>query len=182
MSLFDVDAPGIGPVPRGYFKDVLQSTAPSLSKKQSGKLSDLFGKLLSSGADSNRVAFEAATLGQQYPGESAFQPGGSVFNRILEERLSPQSKKETIADANYLAQTVLNRPMTPEEEKYVKKTRDLDAFAGLLYSSPEAALKDSPTDYENKLAYYGRLVPGPEGYTGKRFSNITPVEYTGGIS
>lgn len=183
MSLFGVSSPGLGPVPRDYFKSLLQDTSPSLSKKQSRKLSNLFESVLSSGADPSRIAFEASTIGQQFPGERAFQPGGSVFNELLKERLSPSSRKETIADANYLAQTILGRPMNPDEERYVKKTRDLDAFTGLLYSSPEATLSAFPTAEEDKIsAYYGRMIPSKGGFTGKRFSSIDPVEYTGGIS
>jgi hypothetical protein len=183
MSLFGVNTPGIGPVPRGYFKDVLKSTSPSLSKKQSSKISDLFGKMLSSGTDPSRLSFEAATLGQQFPGETAFQPGGSVFNKLLEERLSPRGKKETIADANYLAQTILNRPITKEEKRYVKDTRDLDKFTGRLYSDPQATLAAFPTAEEDRIsAYYGRMIPGKDGFTGARFGlNINPIAYTGGI-
>ena len=187
MSLFGVDTPGLGPVPKSYFKDVLKSTSPSLSKKQSGKISDLFGKMLSSGTDPSRLSFEAATLGQQFPGETAFQPGGSVFNKLLEERLSPRGRKETIADANYLAQTILNRPITKEEKEYVKDTRksdpNLDKFTGRLYSDPQATLAAFPTAEEDKIsAYYGRMIPGKDGFTGARFGlNINPIEYTGGI-
>lgn len=182
MFGFGVESPGLGPVPRGYFKDLLKSTSPSLSDKQSNKLSDLFGRMLSSGMDPSRVAFEASAIGQQYPREKAFQPGGSVFNQLLKERLSPDSKKETIADANYLTQTILGRPMNREEKRYVKNTRDLDAFAGLLYSSPEATLAAFPTAEEDKIsAYYGRMIPGKGGFTGARFSSIEPVEYTGGF-
>ena len=183
MSLFGMETPGLGPVPRGYFKDVLKSTSPSLSEKQSGKISNLFGKMLSSGTDPSRLSWEAATLGQQFPGEKTFQPGGSVFNRLLEERLSPGGKKETIADANYLAQTILNRPITEEEKRYVKDTRDLDKFTGLLYSDPQATLSAFPTAEEDRIsAYYGRMIPKKGGFTGERFGlNIDPIEYTGGI-
>lgn len=182
-DLFGVSSPGLGPVPRAYFKGVQTSTSPSLPKKQGKKLVDFFQNILSSGADPSRIAFEASTIGQQFPGERAFQPGGSVFNELLKERLSPSSRKETIADANYLAQTVLGRPMNPDEERYVKKTRDLDAFAGLVFSNPQSTRSAFPTADEDKIsAYYGRMIPGEGGFTGKRFSSIAPVEYTGGIS
>jgi hypothetical protein len=187
MSLFGVKTPGLGPGPKGYFKGLLTSTDPSLSKKQSKRLSDLFGSMLSSGTDPSRLSFEAATLGQQFPGEKTFQPGGSVFNKLLEERLSPRGKKETIADANYLAQTILNRPITKQEKEYVKDTRksdpNLNKFTGLLYSDPRAVAVAFPTDEENRIsAYYGRMIPGKDGFTGARYGlNINPIEYTGGI-
>jgi hypothetical protein len=179
--------PSLGDNYKSYRDEILETNRPSLSDRQSRKLSNLFGKMLSSGTDPSRLSFEAATLGQQFPGETAFQPGGSVFNKLLEERLSPRGKKETIADANYLAQTILNRPITKEEKRYVKDTRDSDPnlakFTGRLYSNPEAVAKAFPTDEENRIsAYYGRMIPGKDGFTGARYGlNINPIEYTGGI-
>jgi hypothetical protein len=176
-------APSLGDNYKSYRDEILETNRPSLSGKQSRKLSNLFENMLSSGKDPSRVAWEAATIGQQYPGETAFQPGGSVFNKLLRERLSPGGRKKTIADANYLAQTILNRGITRDEREYVKDTRDLDKFTGLLYSDPQATLTSFPTAEEDRIsAYYGRMIPKKGGFTGERFGlNIDPVEYTGGI-
>jgi hypothetical protein len=91
----------------------------------------------------------------------------------------------SIRDADYLSTTMLGRSLTGDERKYVRKEDPSSyKFAGLLAANPQATLADFPTDYENKIsAYYGRMTP-PEkegaGFTGKRFSSIAPVEYTGG--
>jgi hypothetical protein len=188
MSLFGAKSPGLGPLPRGYFKDLLSSGGPSLSGKQSDKLSNLFGMALSSGADPSRLAFQASMLGSQFPGERSFQPGGNVYNQLFGERFGPPSKKKSIADANFMSQQIFGRPLTGDERSWIRSERpDANKIAGLFYSSPEAMLAASPTAEEDKLsAYYGRMVPqrsksGGVQFTGKRFSDIPSVEYTGGI-
>ena len=192
FGLFDVDSPGLGKVPKGAFQDVLQGFSTSNlnpGERSLGRLSNLFGTALSTGTDPAGAAFEAMMLANQYPGVKTFQPGGKVWGQAFKERYRPQSKNEAITDANYMYQTVLGRQMNPEEKQYVKKERPTSQqLAGLLYSNPESALAASPTAEEDRIsAYYGRMVPSrsPSGgvqYTGKRFSSIEPVAFTGGIS
>ena len=89
----------------------------------------------------------------------------------------------SIRDADYLSTTMLGRSLTGDERKYVRKEDPSSyKFAGYLAANPLVTLKDFPTAEENKVsAYYGRMIPGKGGFTGERFSSITPVEYTGGI-
>ena len=188
MSLFGAKSPGLGPLPRGYFKDLLSSGGPSLSGKQSDKLSNLFGMALSSGADPSRLAFEASRIASQFPGERSFQPGGDVFNQLFEARFRQPGKKESIRDANFMSQQIFGRPLTGDERSWIRSERpDANKIAGLFSSSSEAPLAEFESEQERRLsAYYGRMVPqrsesGGLMYTGKRFSDIPSVEYTGGI-
>jgi len=188
MSLFGAKSPGLEKGTKSYFDEVISSRGPSLPGKQSDKLSNLFGLALSSGADPSRLAFEASRLGSQFPGERSFQPGGDVYNQLFGARFGQPSKKESIRDANFMSQQIFGRPLTGGEKSWIRSERpDANKIAGLFYSNPEAMLAASPTAEEDRLsAYYGRMVPqrsksGGIQFTGKRFSDIPSVEYTGGI-
>jgi hypothetical protein len=187
MLDFGVSSPGLGPVPRDFFRGTTQAGSPRLGEKRAARVGDFFGDLLASGADPAQVAFEASILSSRYPAEKTFQPGGSVAMDMLKERLSPESKKDTLAARDFMAQQVLNRGLNPEEKKYVKRERpSAQEFASYLYSSPESYAAAAPTAEEQRMAaYYGRPVYSRTkgggvqmtGYSG----SIDPVEYTGGI-
>jgi hypothetical protein len=138
----------------------------------------LFQNFLKNNPDPSAAAFELSKLNSLYPGVSRFEPGSKLYKQTFEAQNAAISK----SDANYFP-TMLGRPLTGKERKYVrKKDPSSYKFAGLLAANPRATLADFPTAEENKVsAYYGRMIPKKGGFTGERFSSITPVEYTGGI-
>lgn len=184
MSFLSPSSPGLGPVPREYFKNVQLATGPTLPGRLGEKLSDVFGAALATGADPSKLAFEAAVLQNKYPGERAFQPGGDIWQQMFQERVGTSSKKEDIRDANYLSMNVLGQPLSKDYKKWIKSERpSQDMIASMMYSDPQSTLAAFPTAEEDRIsAYYGRMVPSKEGFTGKRYSSITPLEYTGGIA
>ena len=91
---------------------------------------------------------------------------------------------DIMADRDYMAMQILGRPMKKSERRWSRETDpSSQEFAGLLYANPRATLAAFPTEEEDKVsAYYGRMIPKKGGFTGERFSNISPVEYTGGMA
>lgn len=187
MFDFGVSSPGLGPVPRDFFKGTVQAGSPRLGEKRAARVGDFFGDLLASGADPAQVAFEASILSSRYPAEKTFQPGGSVYMDMLKERLQPEGKKAMITDRDFMTQQVFGRGLNPEEKKYVKREQpSAQEFASYLYASPRSYGASAPTAAEELAsATYGRPVytrmkDGSVQMTGYSGS-IDPVEYTGGI-
>ena len=172
-----IDTPELGAIPQQAYKRAIQ--ASTLNDKQVDNVVDLFQNFLKNNPDPSAVAFELSKLNSLYPGVSRFEPGSKLYNKTFEEANKPVS----LSDANYLSQTMLGRPLTGKERKYVRREDPSSyKFAGLLAANPRATLADFPTEEENKVsAYYGRMIPKKGGFTGERFSSIAPLEYTGGI-
>jgi len=156
----------------------------STDKGAEKRVSRLFDQALSSGVNPSQVALQASELSSRFPGLSTLQPGGDIWTDISREQFGlNQTNKESMADRDYMSMQILGRPMEKSERRFAKKTDpSSQEFAEFLYANPQATLADFPTDYENQVsARYGRLIPKKGGFTGERFSSITPVEYTGGI-
>jgi hypothetical protein len=160
----------------------------NLSDVESYNISKLFGDLLASGADPSRVALEATTLGNQYPGLTPFRPGGRIYNELMTQSFAPKTRKETIDTANRNFLSILGRTMTGEEQDYVDKERpSQQQLASMLYANPASNFAQAETPDEQRMsAYYGRLIPrkeestGAVGFTGERYGLKTnPVVYTG---
>jgi hypothetical protein len=156
----------------------------SVDKGAEKRVSNLFEQALSSGVNPSQVALQASELSSRFPGLSSLQPGGEVWTDVAREQFGlNDTNKESMADRNYMAMQILGRPMNKSERRWSRKTDpSSQEFAGLLYSNPQATLAAFPTAEEDKVsAYYGRMIPKKGGFTGERFSNISPVAYTGGI-
>ena len=172
-----IETPGLGDNKRQVYGTVTKGG--TLNDKQVDNVVDLFQNFLKNNPDPSAVTFELSKLNSLYPGVSRFEPGSKLYNKTFEETNKPVS----LSDANYLSQTMLGRPLTGKERKYVRREDPSSyKFAGLLAANPRATLADFPTEEENKVsAYYGRMIPKKGGFTGERFSSIAPLEYTGGI-
>lgn len=177
MFDFDVNAPGLGDVGRLAYKRTLQGE--TIGKGQVDNTAQFLSDYLKQASDPSAAIFEFSRLGNEYPGVREFEPGSKLYKQMFKAGNKPIS----ISDADYLSTTMLGRSLTGDERKYVRKEDPSSyKFAGLLAANPQATLADFPTDYENQVsARYGRLIPKKGGFTGERFSSITPVEYTGGI-
>jgi hypothetical protein len=179
LSFGEVNAPGLGDVGRLAYKRPLQGE--TIGKGQVGDTAQFLSDFLKQASDPSAAIFEFSRLGNEYPGVREFEPGSKLYKQMFKAGNEPVS----VRDADYLSTTMLGRSLTGDERKYVRKEDPSSyKFAGYLAANPRATLTDFPTDYENKIsAYYGRMTP-PEkegaGFTGKRFSSIAPVEYTGG--
>ena len=177
LSFGKVNAPGLGPVPREAYKRVLQGE--TIGEGQVDNTAQFLSDYLKQASDPSAAIFEFSRLGNEYPGVREFEPGSKLYKQMFKAGNEPIS----IRDADYLSTTMLGRSLTGDERKYVRKEDPSSyKFAGLLAANPQATLADFPTEEENKVsAYYGRMIPKKGGFTGERFSSITPVEYTGGI-
>jgi hypothetical protein len=156
----------------------------STDRSAERNVSSIFQQALSSGVNPSQVALQASELSSRFPGLSSLQPGGEVWTDVAREQFGlNDTNKESMADRNYMAMQILGPPMNKSERRFAKKTDpSSQEFAGLLYSNPQATLAAFPTAEEDKVsAYYGRMIPKKGGFTGERFSNISPVAYTGGI-
>jgi len=156
----------------------------STDRSAERNVSSIFQQALSSGVNPSQVALQASELSSRFPGLSSLQPGGEVWTDVAREQFGlNDTNKESMADRNYMAMQILGRPMNKSERRWSRKTDpSSQEFAGLLYSNPQATLAAFPTAEEDKVsAYYGRMIPKKGGFTGERFSNISPVAYTGGI-
>jgi hypothetical protein len=177
LSFGKVNAPGLGPVPREAYKRVLQGE--TIGEGQVDNTAQFLSDYLKQASDPSAAIFEFSRLGNEYPGVREFEPGSKLYKQMFKAGNEPIS----IRDADYLSTTMLGRSLTGDERKYVRKEDPSSyKFAGYLAANPLATLTDFPTEEENKVsAYYGRMIPKKGGFTGERFSSITPVEYTGGI-
>jgi hypothetical protein len=177
LSFGKVNAPGLGPVPREAYKRVLQGE--TIGEGQVDNTAQFLSDYLKQASDPSAAIFEFSRLGNEYPGVREFEPGSKLYKQMFKAGNEPIS----IRDADYLSTTMLGRSLTGDERKYVRKEDPSSyKFAGYLAANPLATLTDFPTAEENKVsAYYGRMIPKKGGFTGERFSSITPVEYTGGI-
>jgi hypothetical protein len=177
LSSGKVNAPGLGPVAREAYKRVLQGE--TIGEGQVDNTAQFLSDYLKQASDPSAAIFEFSRLGNEYPGVREFEPGSKLYKQMFKAGNEPIS----IRDADYLSTTMLGRSLTGKEEKYVRREDPSSyKFAGLLAANPQATLADFPTDYENQVsARYGRMIPKKGGFTGERFSSITPVEYTGGI-
>jgi hypothetical protein len=156
----------------------------STDRSAERNVSNIFQQALSSGANPSQVALQASELSSRFPGLSSLQPGGEVWTDVAREQFGlNDTNKESMANRNYMAMQILGRPMNKSERRWSRKADPSpQEFAGLLYSNPQATLAAFPTAEEDKVsAYYGRMIPKKGGFTGERFSNISPVAYTGGI-
>ena len=175
----EVNAPGLGDVGREAYKRVLQGE--TIGERQVGSAAQFLSDYLKQASDPSAAIFEFSRLGNEYPGVREFEPGSKLYKQMFKAGNEPIS----IRDADYLSTTMLGRSLTGDERKYVRKEDPSSyKFAGLLASDPQSTLSAFPTAEEDRIsAYYGRLTP-PEkegaGFTGKRFSSIAPLEYTGG--
>lgn len=160
MSLLG-GAPGFNPKAKELYESVLQSSKLDLSDKQQRKIENLFDRVLQQGADPSQVAFEISTLQSQYPSATSLQPGGDLWQTWMQERLGPERRKDTIADANFMAKQIFGRDLSKEEKGWISETKPTDQqLAGYMYSSPESYLASFPTAEEQRMAaYYGRMVP-----------------------
>ena len=179
LSFGEVNAPGLGKVGREAYKRVLQGE--TIGEGQVGNTAQFLSDYLKQASDPSAAIFEFSRLGNEYPGVREFEPGSKLYKQMFKAGNEPIS----ISDANYLSMTRLGEPLTKSQKQFVRKEDPSSyKFAGYLAANPRATVKDFPTDYENKIsAYYGRMtLPEKEGagFTGKRFSSIAPVEYTGG--
>jgi hypothetical protein len=157
----------------------------STDKGAEKRVSRLFDQALSSGVNPSQVALQASELSSRFPGLSTLQPGGDIWTDISREQFGlNQTNKESMADRDYMSMQILGRPMKKSERRWSRETDpSSQEFAGLLYANPKATLAAFPTEEEDKVsAYYGRMIPKKGGFTGERFSNISPVEYTGGMA
>lgn len=183
MGFLSPSTPGIGPVPRDFFRTTIQSQSPTLPGKQGERLADLFGNILQSGADPSEVAFTANTIAQLYPGERAFTPGGIVGREIL-KTLQPETRKEAKETADRMTMSFLGRGLTEEERRYVGSERPSESEWGqYLTSSPEFMLAQYPSGPEEArmTAYYGPQIPtrsetGSIMYTGLRRGFKNPFD------
>ena len=173
----DVNTPTLGNVWRDYYKNIGQGEI--INERQEDKTAAFLSNFLKQASDPSAAIFEFSRLANKYPGNKEFEPGSKLYEQMFEAANKPVS----LSDANYLSQTMLGRPLTGKERKYVRREDPSSyKFAGLLAANPRATLADFPTEEENKVsAYYGRMIPKKGGFTGERFSSIAPLEYTGGI-
>ena len=156
----------------------------STDRSAERNVSNIFQQALSSGANPSQIALQASELSSRFPGLSSLQPGGEVWTDVAREQFGlNDTNKESMADRDYMSMQILGRPMNKSERRWSRKADpSSQEFAGLLYSNPQATLAAFPTAEEDKVsAYYGRMIPKKGGFTGERFSNISPVAYTGGI-
>lgn len=146
--------------------------------KQERKLSDLFQKLLSSGANTSNINLAAQQLAFQYPQMEDFQAGGAVANELLKRTI--KGRDNPFADPNFLTQTQLGRSATKEERAFGKDVSPQE-YMSYLTSSPEYGLTNAFSTPEHE-SYAGPLVPtkGPGRsviYTGARMGLRRPSEF-----
>jgi hypothetical protein len=177
LSFGEVNAPSLGDVGRLAYKRPLQGE--TIGKGQVDNTAQFLSDYLKQASDPSAAIFEFSRLGNEYPGVREFEPGSKLYKQMFKAGNEPIS----IRDADYLSTTMLGEPLTKPQKEFVRKENPSSyKFAGYLAANPRATLTDFPTAEENKVsAYYGRMIPKKGGFTGERFSSITPVEYTGGI-
>jgi len=172
-----IEVPGLGDSKRQVYGTVTKGA--TLNDKQVDNVTEWLQNYLKNNPDPSAAAFELSKLSSQYPGVRQFEPGSKTWGTVMDAQNAPIN----IKDADYLSTTMLGRSLTGKEKKYVRREDPSSyKFAGLLAANPRATLAAFPTAEEDKIsAYYGRMIPGKKGFTGERFSNISPVDYTGGI-